>query len=110
MADIYRIEIPQGVNYAPIALSNSGTLVFGVPGKSIVVLSAWLVAANQVNAKFQTSTGPVDLTGAADCAQYGGFVLNFNAGGWFQTLPGDSLLLNLNQAIAVGGSLSYALV
>lgn len=110
MADIYRLEIPDGVLFAPIEIGASGTLVFGVPGKRIVVLSAWLVASNQVNVKFQTSTGSVDLTGPADCAQYGGFVLNFNAGGWFQTQPGDSLLINLSSNVPVGGSLSYALV
>lgn len=110
MADIYRLEIPNGVLYAPIETGASGTLVFGVPGKKIVVLSAWMVASAQVNVKFQTATGLVDLTGPADCAQYGGFVLNFNAGGWFATQPGDSLLINLSAGIAVGGSLSYALV
>lgn len=110
MADIYRLEIPNGVLYAPIEQSATTTLVFGVAGKKIVVLSAWLVASNQVNAKFQTSTGNVDLTGYADCAQYGGFVLNFNAGGWFATAVGDSLILNLSAGVPVGGSLSYALV
>jgi hypothetical protein len=110
LANLYKPEIPGGVLYAPIEISATGTLVFGVAGKSIVVLSAWMVASNQVNAKFQTSTGPVDLTGPADCAQYGGFVLNFNASGWFATAVGDSLILNLSSGIAVGGSLSYVLV
>jgi len=110
LADIYRLEIPDGVIFLPIAQNATGTLLFGIAGKRIVVLSTWLIAANQVAAKFQTSTGPTDLSGPANCAQFGGFVLNFNAGGWFQTLPGDSLILNLNAGVAVGGSLSYALV
>lgn len=110
MADIYRLEIPSGVLFEPIEQSATATLVFGVAGRKIVVLSAWMVASAQVNVKFQSSTGLVDLTGYADCAQFGGFVLNFNAGGWFETAVGDSLILNLASGVAVGGSLSYALV
>lgn len=110
MGDIYRTEIPTGVLFTPISLSASGTLVIGVAGKKILVLSAWLVAAAAVGVEFQTSTGTAAITGAVDCAQNGGFVLNFNAGGWFQTLTGDSLLLNLSSNVVVGGSLSYALV
>jgi hypothetical protein len=40
----------------------------------------------------------------------GGIVLPFNAGGWFQTAVGDSLLINLSAGVAVGGSLSYSTV
>src|SRR5260221_300255 len=73
-------------------------------------LSAWLVSNAAVNAKFQSSSGPVDISGPAYCAQNGGIVLPFNAGGWFATAPGDSLILNLSSGVAVGGSLSYILV
>jgi hypothetical protein len=110
LPEFTRTETPLGVLYAPIETSSSGTLVLGVPGRSIVVVSLWLVASNNVNVKFQTSTGPVDLTGPAYCIQNGGIVLGQNAGGWFETLPGDSLLINLNIGVAVGGSLSYILV
>ena len=110
MADIYRPEIPSGIRYVPIEISATTTIIFGVTGKSIVVLSAWLVGNAAVNAKFQTSAGPVNITGPAYCAQNGGIVLPFNAGGWFATAPGDSLILNLSSGVAVGGSLSYVLV
>ena len=86
------------------------TLVVGVAGKSIVVLDCWFVCSNNVNVKFQTSTGPVDVTGPAYCIQNGGVVLPFSAGGWFSTNPGDSLIINLNIGIAIGGSLTYTLV
>lgn len=110
MAEISRTETPSGILFVPIEQSATGTLVFGIPGKQIVVLSAWLVASANVNAKFQTSTGPVDITGPAYCVQNGGIVLGFNGGGWFATAVGDSLILNLSAGVAVGGSLSYILV
>lgn len=111
MADIYRTEVPAGVLFIPIETAlASTTLIVGVANRRILVLSAWLVALTAVNAKFQTSTGPVDISGPAYCAQNGGIVLPFNAGGWFQTLRGDSLILNLSGTISVGGSLSYILV
>jgi hypothetical protein len=110
LADIYRLEIPSGVLYTPIEVNASGTLVIGVAGKRIVVLSAWLVALTATNVKFQTSTGAIDISGPAYCAANGGVVLGFNAGGWFQTAIGDSLLINLSAGVAVGGSLSYSLV
>ncbi len=110
MANTPNIEIPGGITYIPIEVSTSGTLVFGVPGKRIVVLSLWLVASANVNAKWQTSTGSVDISGPAYCVANGGIVLPFNPGGWFQTAIGDSLLINLSAGVPVGGSLSYSVV
>jgi hypothetical protein len=110
LADIYRTEAPGGILYTPIEVSASGTLVFGVTGKKIVVLSAWVVASANTNVKWQTSTGAVDISGPAYCVANGGVVLGFNAGGWFQTAVGDSLLINLSVGVPIGGSLSYILV
>jgi hypothetical protein len=107
--NLYRPEIPTGILYAPIALAASGTAVVGVLGRAIVLLSASIIASNQVNVKWQTSTGPTDLSGYAYIAQYGGYILPFNAGGWCQTNPGDSLLLNLSSGIPIGGMISYLL-
>jgi hypothetical protein len=110
LADIYRIEIPGGVLFTPIEVSATGTLVFGVVGRRILVLSCWFVASATVNVKCQTSSGPTDISGPAYCVTNGGVVLPFNAGGWFSTLVGDSLILNLSSGVPIGGSLSYALV
>ena len=107
MPEIYRPEIPTGINYTPIETASSGTLVVGVSGRRIVVTSLWVVASANVNVKFQTFTGSADISGPAYCVANGGIVLGFNAGGWFQTLPGDSLLINLSAGVPVGGSLSY---
>jgi len=110
LADIYRTEVPGGIQYTPIEVSASGTLVFGVPGRRIVVLSFYFVCSTNNNVKFQTSTGAVDISGPAYCVANGGCVNGFNAGGWFQTAVDDSLLINLSAASPIGGSLSYILV
>ena len=104
------MEVPGGVLYVPIETSITATIVAAKVGRSIVVTSAWLVANAAVNTKFQTSTGPVDISGPAYCAANGGFVLPFNATGWFATGFGQGLILNLSSGVPVGGSLSYILV
>jgi hypothetical protein len=106
--EFYRLEIPLGVSYVDInAVSASQTLVNGTAGKRIVVLSVSLVANNVGTATFQTSTGSIGIAGPYYCAQYGGIVLPFNAGGWFETAIGDSLALALGSGINAGGCLSY---
>ena len=110
MADVYRTEVPGGIIFTPISVSASGTLVFGVAGRKIVVLSTWFVVSSACNVKFQTSTGSIDISGFGYCIANGGVVLPFNAGGWFQTAIGDSLLINLSAGVPIGGSLSFILV
>lgn len=112
MPEVTRTESPTGVLYAPINLSAAGasTLVTGVAGKSIVVLSAWVICSQACNVSFETLTGGVLIAGPGYCIANGGFVLPMNSGGWFETQPGDSLLINLSPGVAVGGSLSYILV
>lgn len=107
MPEFYRAEIPIGIFYIPINISASGTIINGILGKQIIVLSASLVCNGAVNATFQTSTGLLDIGGPYYCAQNGGIVLPHNVGGWFKTALGDSLVLALSSPVAVGGSLSY---
>jgi hypothetical protein len=107
--ELFRAEIPAGINYAAIELSASGTAVLGIIGKRIVLLSASIIANAAVNVKWQTSTGSVDLSGYAYLAQNGGYILPFNAGGWCQTAVSDSLNLNLSSGVAIGGMISYLL-
>lgn len=110
MPEFSRTEVPGGILYVPIQIAASATIVIGVANRKIVVLSAWMVGNGTAAGKFQTSTGPIDISGPAYLIANGGVVLPYNQGGWFQTLVGDSLLLNLNASIPVGGSLSYILV
>ena len=110
MPEAARDETPWGYFYVPIETASTMTLVIGTPGRQIVVLDCWFVCSANVNVKFQTSTGLVDLTGYAYCIQNGGVVLPFSAGGWFATAPGDSLIINLAGGVPIGGSLTYTLV
>ena len=102
----YRLEIPGGYLYAPITAS--GTVVTGVIGKRIVLVSAFFTVGANTTAQWQTSSGP-NLSGASPIVQYGGFVMNHNAGGWLETLFSDSLVLVISPSTSVGGCLSYSL-
>lgn len=96
----------------PIAVSASGVteLVALVAAKQIVVHQLSLVANAAVNAKFQSHTTPTDLTGLYYCAANGGIVLPWSDSGWFRTLTGEALDINLSTAVAVGGVLVYSTV
>lgn len=95
--------------FAAIAASTSGnnTLVAAVTSKKIRVLGLYLVSNGSVNAKFQSGASGTDLTGLAYLVANTGFVLPFNAVGWFETASNALLNLNLSNAIAVGGALVY---
>jgi hypothetical protein len=99
----------RAIKFAAISASSSGnnTIVAAVTDKRIRVLSAFLVAAGAVTAKFQSGASGTDLTGAASLSANGGYVLPFNEGGWFQTDPGTLLNLSLGGAQSVAGSVSY---
>ena len=101
---------PRTVKYAVISASSSGnnTLVAGVTGKKIRVVSLFYMAAGTVTVTFQSGAGGTAITGAIAHTAQTGVVLNENFSGWFQTLAnGDLLNVNLNAAISIAGSLSY---
>jgi Flp pilus assembly pilin Flp len=96
--------------FAKITASSSGanTVVSGVASKKIRVL-AWDAVANAaVNFKWQSATTPTDLTGLYYMAGQGnGVARSFNPVGYFETVAGEALSLNLSGAVAVGGCLTY---
>lgn len=102
----------RATRYAAIDAATSGdnTAVSAVTGKKIRVLSCFMVAAGAVNARFESGAGGTALTGQMKLTTNGGFVLPFNAGGWFETAAGSLLNLELSGAVSVDGSLSYILV
>ncbi|MCP1832843.1 hypothetical protein [Bradyrhizobium sp. USDA 4545] len=96
--------------FAKISVSSSGanTIVAGVAAKKIRVLAWDLMPNAAVNAKWQSHATPTDLTGLYYMANQGnGIARPFNPVGYFETVAGEALDLNLSSAVAVGGSLVY---
>lgn len=89
------------------AASGASTGVAAVTSKKIRVLAYVVVASAAVNLKFQSHTTPTDLTGLLYMAANGGVSSGFNPLGWFESLSGEALDLNLSAAIAIGGHLIY---
>ena len=93
------------------ALSPDNTIVAAVAGKKIRVLGFFLVAAGAVTARFESDTGGVALTGQMTLAAGDPFVASgFNPLGWFETVAGKLLNLELSAAVSVDGALTYVLV
>jgi hypothetical protein len=99
-----------GELFAVIAVSATGTIVALVAAKKIRVVALQLTASAGVNVKWQSHVTPTDITGLAYFAANGGYVLPYNPAGWFQTIAGEALDINLSAAVAVGGSLTYVTV
>jgi hypothetical protein len=98
------------IHFAAIATSSSTTIVTGQASYIIRVVSMQWTVNGAVNVKWQSHNGPTDLTGFAYPAPNGGLVLPYNPVGWFQTLSGESLDINLSIGVAIGGCLSYVWV
>ena len=107
--NLYRLEIPLGIYYKPVDQASTGTVVVGVAGKRIVLVSASIIVSANVTLTWQTSTGLVELTGPQSITTTGGYILPGNFGGWFQTAFGDSLVLNISPNTMIGGCISYVL-
>lgn len=96
--------------FQKISASSSGatTIVAAVTSKKIRVL-AWDAVVNAaVNFKWQSHVTPTDLTGLYYMAGQGGGVARaFSPVGYFETVSGEALDINLSGAVAVGGVLTY---
>ena len=99
------------INRATVVASTSGvTNVVAAPAAATTVIRVVFVAlvANVANnVKFQSHTTPTDLTGLFYLAANGGFVLPYNEAGWFATLAGEALDINLSASQALGGVIGY---
>ena len=93
------------------ALSPDNTIIAAVAGKKIRVLGFFLVAAGAVTARFESDTGGTALTGQMTLAAGDPFVSSgFSPIGWFETVAGELLNLELSGAVSVDGALTYVLV
>lgn len=98
-----RLGAKEPVKFAAIsASSTNNTLKAAVTGKRIRVRSLYLIGTAALSAKFQSSTTS-DLSGAMPLGANGGIVLPDNPEGWFQTVAGELLNLNLSASSAFGG-------
>lgn len=93
--------------FAKISLSATGDPIAAVTSKKIRVLAYNIMGAGAVNAKFQ-SNATTDLTGLKYIAAAGGGICApFNPVGWFETVAGEKLTLNLSASVSVGGEITY---
>lgn len=106
---IYNGTTAVTMGFGTISTSSSGatTIQALVSSKQIYVTSLALTANGTVNVKFQSHVTPTDLTGLFYLVANAGFVLPFNQYGWFRTVSGEALDINLSAAIAVGGCFTY---
>jgi len=107
---LWQPENPLGIYYAVVNISVQTTIVIGRPNQQIVVISCGLTVANNTSLTWSTSTGTVDIFGPSPITATVGYILPFNAGGWFETAIGDSLILTPSPATALGGGISYVWV
>lgn len=100
----------QGVKRAVIDGASIGdnTLVAAVTGKKIRVLAMFaIMTGTAVTIRFESAAGGTALTGQMQPSQGGGFVLPYNPVGWFETVSGELLNMELSGAQSVDGVLVY---
>jgi hypothetical protein len=90
------------VAYAFATPSSTGdtTIVAAQTGQRIIVLQLCVITSNSNTVKFQTSSGPADISCTWPLAQNGGFVLPYSELGWMQTNIGDALMFAQTTAVS----------
>lgn len=91
------------------ASSGNNTLVAAVSGRIIRVQAAVLVAAAAVVARFESDADGSPLTGQMSLTTTP-LILPPNYDGWFETVEGELLNLELGTGVQVSGVLVYTLV
>lgn len=83
-------------------------VVAAVPGAAIRVLAVTVVSTVANAIHFRSGTTPISAT--FPLGANGGFVMDFNEHGHFQTAIGEALNINMSVATATGVHISYILV
>jgi len=110
---VYLGSTPLTPKFAPIAAATSGnnTLIAAVSGKKIRVLSIMAVISAATNIYFTSNTGGTVIFGGStnkiNLTANEGFVLPFSPVGWFETVAGEALVVNLSGANSFSGGLIY---
>lgn len=89
------------------ATSGNNTLVAAVAGKKIRVLALMIIAGDEVTARFESAANGTALSGQIQLVAQAGFTLPFSPVGWFETVVGELLNLELSAAVSVDGVLVY---
>ena len=92
------------------AASGAAQLVALTAGAKIRIVQLVLTSLSANFVTFQSHTTTATKFGPIYLAANGGVVLPFSEIGWFSTVAGEALDINLNGATAVGGILTYILV
>lgn len=95
--------------FAAINASASGvtTVIAAVASKKLRILGFFLITNGAVNVNFQSHTTTTTKTGTLYCAANGGVSSGFGQFGWFETVAGEALDINLSGAVSVGGQIVY---
>jgi len=101
---------PQFARFSVSASGVNANIVAATASKRVRVLRYRISANGLVNAKWQSSTGNVDISGLHYLTTYASGGGAYCPVGLFQTAAGDALNLNLSAAIAVDGELTYVVV
>ncbi len=92
------------------ASSGPNTIISAVALRRIRVLSLWMSAASAVNGKWQSSTTS-DLTKLFYMpSSQNGIIFPHNPFGWFETVAGELLNLDLSGAVVVNVGGVYILI
>lgn len=95
------------VAFANIAASTTaGNLVSAVPGKSIVVVAAFLVTGGTAT-DVTFNSASTAITSLIACGANGGAVLGQNWQGWFRTTPGQALTVTTGTGSTTGVNVNY---
>jgi hypothetical protein len=103
-------DATSAVQYAIIDAASSGDNTLQAAagaGIKIRVLSAFLVSAGTVTARFESGASGTALTGQMNLVANSGFTLPYNPAGWFETADNALLNLELSAGISVDGCISY---
>ncbi len=94
--------------FATIDAASSGDNQLVAAGTNkIRVLALMMVAAGDVNVRFESGAGGTALSGQMNLTTNSGFTLPFNPLGWFETASATALNLELSAATSVDGMLVY---
>jgi len=95
--------------FALVGFETSGdhTLVTPTFGKKVRVIALSLIANGDVSVYLRSAAAGDAITGSFSLAENSGFVMPFSLAGWFETVAGETLEINLSADVYIGGSLVY---